>query len=286
VCFAFITVQGVDAFVNPLYAYALYARIMGGAEEADRLVNAALAACRGALDAIRGLRPGRQRIDAAHEYSERLRGYADEAAGVRNDDALRIWEAEGMSLSQLGKLAHVTKSRAEQIVKRYEDQKKEATAEREVPVAQQVAQVPAHEVPAPLPDPNAPLRPSIVAAIVTSKRGVLIERRHDGRPLYTFPAGEAEPGESPADTAIRETKEECELQIVVSHVIGERNHPKTGRHMIYLAARPYQGTAVHNGDEAELAEVRWVDLPEAEELLVGMYEPVHEHLQATLGDGH
>jgi 8-oxo-dGTP pyrophosphatase MutT (NUDIX family) len=134
----------------------------------------------------------------------------------------------------------------------------------------------------PVPDPNAPVKPPVAAAIVTSKLGVLVERRHDGRPLWTFPAGEIEPGEAPADTAIRETKEECGLGIVISHVIGERDHPKTGTHMIYLAARPYHGTEVINGDENELAEVKWVSLAEAEELLVGMFEPVHAHLKRTL----
>jgi 8-oxo-dGTP pyrophosphatase MutT (NUDIX family) len=134
----------------------------------------------------------------------------------------------------------------------------------------------------PVPDPNAPVKPPVAAAIVTSKLGVLIERRHDGRPLWTFPAGEIEPGEAPADTAIRETKEECGLGIVISHVIGERDHPKTGTHMIYLAARPYHGTEVINGDENELAEVKWVSLAEAEELLTGMFEPVHVHLKRTL----
>jgi 8-oxo-dGTP pyrophosphatase MutT (NUDIX family) len=134
----------------------------------------------------------------------------------------------------------------------------------------------------PVHDATTPVKPPVAAAIVTSKHGVLIERRHDGRPLWTFPAGEIEPGEAPIDTAIRETKEECGLTIVVSHIIGERDHPKTGVHMYYLAARPYQGTAVHNGDENELAEVRWVSLAEAEELLPGMFEPVHEHLATVL----
>lgn len=135
---------------------------------------------------------------------------------------------------------------------------------------------------APMTEATAPVRPPIAAAIVTSNRGVLIERRNDGRPLWTFPAGEAEPGESPADTAIREVKEETGLLVKISHTIGERQHPVTGRHMIYIAARPYQGTAVHVGDEAELAEVRWATLSEAEQLLTGMYEPVHEHLAHTL----
>ncbi len=134
----------------------------------------------------------------------------------------------------------------------------------------------------PVPDPAAPVKPPVAAAIVTSKLGVLVERRHDGRPLWTFPAGEIEPGEAPADTAIRETKEECGLVIVISHLIGERDHPKTGTHMYYLAARPYQGTEVHNGDENELAEVKWVSLAEAEELLAGMFEPVHRHLAKVL----
>lgn len=128
-----------------------------------------------------------------------------------------------------------------------------------------------------------PVSQPIVAAVVTSDRGVLIERRHDGRPLWTFPAGEAEPGESPTDTAIREAKEETGLHIVISHKIGERQHPVTGRHMIYLAARPYQGTTVYVGDPAELAEVRWASLGQAGELLPGMYEPVREHLARTIG---
>lgn len=251
-----------------------------GAADADRKVNAVLAACRAALAAISGLRSPSERIEAAGQLADRLRDFSDEAARMRHEEALRIWDAEGLTLSQLAALAGISKARADQIVRRYKRQQQNAgptTPPPEVSVTDQAT------TPAPTLDPNAPLRPSIVAAIVTSKEGVLVERRHDGRPLWTFPAGEAEPGESPADTAIRETKEECGLQIVVSHVIGERNHPKTGRHMIYLAARPYQGTGVHNGDEAELAEVRWVDLPAAVELLAGMFEPVREHLQRTLG---
>lgn len=251
---------------------------MMSAADADRKMNAVFTACRAALAAISGLRSPRERIDAASQLSDRLRVYADEAAEMRNEDALRIYAAGGMSLAQLAALMHVSKARAAQVVDRHRKAMQEAAQTVEVEVAHQI------QADAPMLDPTAPLRPAIVAAIVTSKEGVLVERRHDGRPLWTFPAGEAEPGESPADTAIRETKEECGLQIVVSHVIGERNHPKTGRHMIYLAARPYQGTAVHNGDEAELAEVRWVQFAEAEDLLTGMFEPVHEHLEQTVGN--
>jgi 8-oxo-dGTP diphosphatase len=123
----------------------------------------------------------------------------------------------------------------------------------------------------------------IAAAIVTSRRGVLIARRNDGRPPWTFIAGEVEPGERPEDAAIREVKEETGLEIRAGKLIGERDHPATGRHMIYLVARPVRGLAVSVGDEAELAEVRWASLGEADELMPGMFGPVREHLAATIG---
>jgi 8-oxo-dGTP pyrophosphatase MutT (NUDIX family) len=123
----------------------------------------------------------------------------------------------------------------------------------------------------------------IVAAIVTSPLGVLVGRRMDGKPPWTFIAGEREPGEAPADTAIREVKEEAGLRIRAGEVIGERVHPKSGRHMVYLAAAPTHGTDVFVGDEEELAEVRWVSLAEADQLMGGtIYEPVHEYLAREL----
>jgi 8-oxo-dGTP diphosphatase len=123
----------------------------------------------------------------------------------------------------------------------------------------------------------------IVAAIVTSPLGVLVGRRMDGKPPWTFIAGEQEPGERPEDTAIREVKEETTLRIRAGEVIGERVHPKSGRHMIYMAAAPTHGTEVFVGDEEELAEVRWVTLAEADQLMGGMiYEPVHEYLAREL----
>jgi 8-oxo-dGTP pyrophosphatase MutT (NUDIX family)/predicted kinase len=124
----------------------------------------------------------------------------------------------------------------------------------------------------------------VVAAVVTSDRGVLVARRNDGRPPWTFIAGEIEPGESPTDAAIREVKEETGLQVVAAaREIGRRVHPQTGRTMIYLACEPVGRTDVHVGDPVELAEVRWVSLGEADDLLSGMYEPVRLHLLRELG---
>ena len=45
--------------------------------------------------------------------------------------------------------------------------------------------------------------------------------------------------------------------------------------MVYLAARPTHGTSAFVGDEEELAEVPWVDLAQADELMGGtIFEPV------------
>jgi 8-oxo-dGTP pyrophosphatase MutT (NUDIX family) len=118
--------------------------------------------------------------------------------------------------------------------------------------------------------------PLIVAAIVTSDRGVLVGKRNDGKPPWTFIAGEVEPGERAEDAAVREVKEETGLEVEAGETIGMRVHPHTGR--------PVRGTEVFVGDRAELAEVRWVSLAEADELLPGMYEPVREHLGRELRD--
>lgn len=135
-----------------------------------------------------------------------------------------------------------------------------------------------------MPDPaTAPEHQPVVAAIVTSHLGVLAGRRNDGKPPWTFIAGEIEPGESQVDAAVREVKEETGLLVRAGHQeIGRRVHPKTGRTMIYLACAPIEGTDVIVGDEEELAEVRWLNLSEVDELMPGVFEPVREHLGRVL----
>ena len=129
---------------------------------------------------------------------------------------------------------------------------------------------------------DTPNRPSVITAIVTSGRGVLIGHRHDGRPPWTFIAGEQEPGETYTDTIIREVKEETGLEITAGDVIGERVHPKTDRHMVYVAAQPTGKLDAVVGDPDELSEVKWATLAEADELLPGMFPVVREHLERTL----
>ena len=163
-----------------------------------------------------------------------------------------------------------------------------ATAEPLQQQARELARSLLGAVDLPEPEPAPADRPEpqpVVAAVVTSNRGVLVARRRDGRPLWTFIAGEIEPGESPTDAAVREVKEETglEVELAAGREIGRRVHPHTGRTMIYLACRPAGDLEPHVGDPDELAEVRWARLDEAETLLTGLYEPVREYLRRTVG---
>lgn len=127
------------------------------------------------------------------------------------------------------------------------------------------------------------LRP-VVAAIVTSEHGVLVGRRNDGKPSWTFIAGQTEPGESPADAAAREVMEETGVLILAGQEIGRRVHPSTGRTMIYVAARPIDNSVASVVDHQELAEVRWASLAEAEDLMQqsGIFDPVRDYLKIVL----
>jgi 8-oxo-dGTP pyrophosphatase MutT (NUDIX family) len=132
-------------------------------------------------------------------------------------------------------------------------------------------------------DVHVPEPPPVVAGIVTSRLGVLIGRRNDRTPLWTFIAGQIEPGESPADAIVREVKEEaCLVVEPADQELGRRVHPATRRTMIYVACRPVGDLHIEVGDPDELAEVRWVDLAEATQFLPGMFEPVAAFLGRTI----
>jgi 8-oxo-dGTP diphosphatase len=134
---------------------------------------------------------------------------------------------------------------------------------------------------------GTPMQQPIVAAVIAMPgRGVLATWRRDGTPAVGFLTGELEPLESPEDALIRETNEESGLRVEAGRVIAERIHPRTGRRIFYV-----EGTVIGTadpivGDEDELERVAWVPLEEAVaamEPFGGMYPPVREYLQKTLG---
>lgn len=86
-----------------------------------------------------------------------------------------------------------------------------------------------------LDDPDAPtattVLPAASAVVVDGQRGILLAKRTDsGR--WTIPGGGMKPGESIADTAVRETKEETGVDIEVVSLIGIYSNP---RHVVEYA---------------------------------------------------
>lgn len=228
--------------------------------EADRKIDAAARAVREALAAVGDMPGSMDKAEAARKLAAEMREASDSANAVFRAEVIRVYETEDISYAKLGKRFGLTKSRVQQIV------------------TSGIADEDAAAEPANLPEP----RP-VVAAVVTSSLGVLVGKRNDNSPPWTFIAGEIEAGESPAQAAEREVMEETGLRVIAAKVIGRRVHPRSGRLMVYISATPADGTNVSVGDPDELAEVRWVSLAEADELMSGaIYEPVKAHLRRTL----
>ncbi|YCK39702.1 NUDIX hydrolase [Actinomadura sp. ATCC 39365] len=127
-------------------------------------------------------------------------------------------------------------------------------------------------------------RAAVAAAIIVSGGRVLLARRRaaEGAFLWTFPAGKVEPGEMPAQAAVRETREEVGLIVSAVETLGERPHPHTGRRMIYVVCEVLAGEAFV-ADADELAEVEWCDRARVAELVpFPFFPPVEDYLQAHL----
>lgn len=108
------TVQGVNDYVNPLNDQALYASKMS---DVERQVDAAIEAGHAALASVNSVTSSQARADAASRLSKGLRAVSDEASGVLHEEAIRIYESEGLSYGQLAKRLGISKTLAHQIVK-------------------------------------------------------------------------------------------------------------------------------------------------------------------------
>lgn len=221
-------------------------------------ITAIRAAFARAVAAIQASPDAEQAFRDASTLGDLAKQLESEAADFRAYLAARLADASALSVTQLGKMLGMSRSRAAQLVA--------AGRSKENPVT----------------DPGTEVEPaSVAAAIITSEKGILVARRHDRIPPWTFPATEIGTDESPAAAAVRAVRKETGLTAAADHVIGRRIHPKTGRVMIYLATA-VEGTDAQVGDD-DLAEVRWIDLAEADQLMPDMFPAVRQHLGRILG---
>jgi 8-oxo-dGTP diphosphatase len=124
-------------------------------------------------------------------------------------------------------------------------------------------------------------QPAAVAVIVKHGCVLLVHRRaDDGTPPWVLPGGKLEPGETPEAATVREVLEETGLTVTPRRALGERIHPATGKHLVYVACDVTAGTA-HVADTDELDAVEWVPIGElAAYVPGGFYGPVRQHLDA------
>ena len=128
--------------------------------------------------------------------------------------------------------------------------------------------------------PNAGRRPAAAVAVIVQNECLLLVHRRadDGAPLSVLPGGKLEPGESPEAAAVREVLEETALTVRPVQVLGERVHPDTGAHLVYVACEVIAGTA-RLASAGELDAVEWVPVGNLGGYAPpGFFEPVGVYL--------
>lgn len=100
------------------------------------------------------------------------------------------------------------------------------------------------------------LLPGVSAVVLNDAGEILLNRRSDTG-TWALIAGVMDPGEQPADTMIREIREETGVEAVIEHLVGVAMHPITypnGDSCEYLSvwfrARATGGQARVNDDES------------------------------------
>lgn len=118
-------------------------------------------------------------------------------------------------------------------------------------------------------DPDAPpansLVPAASAVVVDDEGRILVARRRDND-LWTIPGGAMEPGETIAQTAVREVKEETGIDVEVVGLVGLYSDPRhvveysdgevRQQFSICFACRP---TSAVTAPSDETSEIRYVE---------------------------
>jgi ADP-ribose pyrophosphatase YjhB (NUDIX family) len=125
---------------------------------------------------------------------------------------------------------------------------------------------------------DAPILPPLILCIITTDKGILVEQRKDRIPPWTFPATDAQPGETAHDAAIRCVLSETGLTVTDTEQVGwARVHPKTARYCIYVKTT-VSGTDARLVDTEDLDAVKWAKPGDLIADMPDMYEPVRHYL--------
>lgn len=103
--------------------------------------------------------------------------------------------------------------------------------------------------------------------IIDSNKRVLLVKQKLG--WVGFPKGHMEQGETEIETARRETKEETNLDVIVDekkrYTISYITSTQIDKEVVYFRAKPISYSLLPQ--EAEIAEIMWIDIDEAKQYL-------------------
>ncbi|MEX2504455.1 MAG: NUDIX domain-containing protein [Egicoccus sp.] len=139
------------------------------------------------------------------------------------------------------------------------------------------------------------LLPSVGTAVFDQETKLLLVRHADGTHRWGLPGGAVEPGEHPADAAVREVHEETGLEVEITGLGGvfggpdAEIHYDNGDRTAYVStifvARPRTGTPgdaldlahdeVHDAAWFELDDLDAIDLPDHARQMVSAAIAVH-----------
>lgn len=122
----------------------------------------------------------------------------------------------------------------------------------------------------------------VVMCIVPNGNKILLVHRADKDPKlsWAFPGGTVEEGENVYQTAIRELKEETNVDGEIIGLVGDRIHPYSKKHIAYVALKPISFNIIIGDDDLDMC--RWVEIRELDHFFgTPMYEKVKIYLTSV-----
>jgi 8-oxo-dGTP diphosphatase len=113
------------------------------------------------------------------------------------------------------------------------------------------------------------IRIRIAVVIIRENKILLVQHHKKGRKYWLFPGGGLEYGETINDCAIRELKEEANLNITIGDLllVSESIPPDRHRHVVnlYYKAEIVSGE-IKLGNDKVISDIRFIDIHELEHL--------------------
>jgi 8-oxo-dGTP diphosphatase len=128
------------------------------------------------------------------------------------------------------------------------------------------------------------------AIVIKDNHILLLERWRDNLHYFSIPGGGIEQGENAAETAVREVKEETDVDITIERLIYELNIEER-IHSFFLARYisgephlPLDSPEAHAGNNNRYLP-RWIPVRQIPELDLGYWRPLHSYLVRDIKNG-